>query len=84
MKFASLLLALLGCLLLPGTPQGRAAEALPLDLQADAVNLSLEQDTTEAVGSAQLTYGGVVLRADQIIADRKTGGLLDSRQFLTV
>jgi len=73
MKFAVVFLSLLGCLVLPGASQGRAAEAVPVNVQADSVNLDLAQETTEATGHAQLIRGGIVLKADQITVNRRSG-----------
>jgi LPS-assembly protein len=58
--------------------QARAAEPVPMNVQADSVNLDLERDTTEATGHAQLTHGDIVLKADRITADRKSGDVLAS------
>lgn len=44
-----------------------------LAIEADAVELDLAQETTEASGQARLSYGPLELHADRIAADRVAG-----------
>ncbi len=65
------LLACLAALTSFVTPAFAAPPAM--QIQADAVTLNLDKETTEATGQAKLSYGEVSLNADAITANRQSG-----------
>ena len=74
MRCVSGLLPFLVCLaLLSAFPCLASPDPIVLDIQADEVDLGLDNETTQATGHARLVYGDVILNADEVSANRETG-----------
>lgn len=63
-----LALALLTCAAL-----GAASDSLPAAIEADTVDIDLDNERTHASGNAVLSYRDLELRADDLTADRTSG-----------
>lgn len=72
-RWVVLLLALLGSSILLAVPL--AADPMPLaaEIEADVVEVDLDQERTQASGNARLSYQDIELHADDVTADRITG-----------